>query len=167
MKFSNSQIALGIFCGIILFGQMFNILTRAKLPDLVHDYTFHDCPISVKLPNHPSLNEDGNIEKITTTAEGYLYRVSCLHLGELNNSNISLEPIVILEMFNLDEIKEITDTNFELSGLANGPFFYYEYLGTHKKSPIKSLGAIYFKQTFLVNIELITFDPKQDNIYPN
>lgn len=169
MRFSQSQIAIGIICGVLIAGRLFINLTRADLPPLEHTYTFENCPVSIEMPTAVSLDENDFLEKITSSAENYLYRASCIPLivENPNQNQLSLMPSDLLEMFNLDEIEEITDTNFELSGLANGPLFYFEYLGNHEKRPIKSLGAIYFKPGYLLNVELITFDQSQDNIDAN
>ncbi len=167
MRLKNSHITIITICALLLGARFYNYITLAKLPKLVEPYDFELCPVSIDFPDNPYLEESFGFEKISATVDGYYYRAACIPLDKEDPGEVSLLPMDLLEMFNADEIIEITDVNFELSGLSGGPFFIYEYLGEHDDKEMKSIGAVYFHGIYILNAELITFDREQDNIDPS
>ncbi len=155
---------IGAVCFSLLAVRFYNYISLADLPALNKSYDFELCPVSIDFPEEPYLEESFGLEKITARAGGYLYRAACIPLDNENAESVSLLPVDLLNMFNADEVHEITDTNFEISGIVEGPLFYYEFLGQHKKEAIKSLGAVFYRGAYILNVELITFDTEQDNI---
>lgn len=164
MRITSGYMVIGAVCFSLLAVRFYNYILMADLPVLNQSYNFELCPVTIGFPDSPYLEESFGLEKITARAGGYLYRAACIPLDNENAGSVSLLPADLLNMFNADEVHEIIDTNFEISGIVGGPLFYYEFLGQHKKEAIKSLGAVFFRGAYILNVELITFDPEQDNI---